>query len=129
MTKVSASIKVTLEMEGETDGELSPDEVSQAVQEVLVGVELISRPDVYLQITGVRLQEQDRRIPVRQFAVTRDPDDPLALRISIGGGKMITPGAYLNYRGDPMDILALLRTVTDLAEQQLPQLARKRPQG
>lgn len=129
MSKVSASIKVTLEMEGECVDGLGPDEIAEAVQEVLAGAEIISRPDTFLQVTRVRLQEQERRMPVRKFAVTREPDDPLSLRISIGGGKMIASGAYMNYRGDPMEVLALLRTVTDLAEQQLPQLARRRPQG
>jgi hypothetical protein len=49
--------------------------------------------------------------------VTRLPDDPLALRASIGGKPDI--GYYLTYRGDPKEVLSMLREVLDRAELEL----------
>jgi hypothetical protein len=49
--------------------------------------------------------------------VTRLPDDPLALRASIGGKPDI--GYYLTYRGDPQEVVAMLREVIAQAELEL----------
>lgn len=49
-----------------------------------------------------------------------------ALPASIGGRPEI--GWYLVYRGDPLEVLAMLREAVALAEEQLPN-ERRRPQG
>ncbi len=61
-----------------------------------------------------------------RFRLIREADDPLALRASIGGQAHI--GWYLVYRGDPLEVLAMLRKVLAEAEQRLPNETR-RPQG
>ncbi len=43
------------------------------------------------------------------MTVTRMPDDPLCLRVSLGRADSINESAYLVYRGDPKEIAALLR--------------------
>ncbi len=63
------------------------------------------------------------------IAVTREPDDPLAYRVSIGGGKTAGDGNYyLVFRGDPEEVLAMLEAVVDEARRELPKL-RLGPQG
>jgi hypothetical protein len=46
--------------------------------------------------------------------VIREADDPIALRASIGGREGM--GFYLVYRGEPQDVLAMLRQVVEQAE-------------
>lgn len=61
--------------------------------------------------------------------VTREAEDPLALRASIGGGKTAGPGRYyLVYRGDPDEVLTMLRDVLAEAERVLPG-QRRGPRG
>lgn len=63
------------------------------------------------------------------ITIRREPDDPRALRTSIGGGKVAGDGNYyLIYRGDPTEILTMLRAVVAEAERELPK-ERPRPQG
>lgn len=57
--------------------------------------------------------------------VIREADDPLALRASVGGGKAAGDGRYyLVFRGDPIDVLEMLRAVVSAAEDELPKQAR-----
>ncbi len=46
--------------------------------------------------------------------IIRDKDDPIALRISMGGREEI--GYYIVYRGDPQEILDCLQTCIDAFE-------------
>lgn len=62
---------------------------------------------------------------LRKVVIGRLPDDPLALRASIGGREAI--GYYLQYRGDPAEVLAMLRAVLVEAERVLP--GHVRPSG
>ena len=65
------------------------------------------------------------------FAFSREPDDPTALRASIGGSELL--GYYLVFRGEPDATLAMLREVLAEAERALPAGdyadKRGRPQG
>lgn len=49
--------------------------------------------------------------------IIRKPDDAMALRASIGGREAI--GWYLVYRGDPKEVLAMLRHVTAAAAAEM----------
>jgi hypothetical protein len=67
------------------------------------------------------------------FLITREPDDSFAdVRVSLGrkGGL----GAYLVFRGDPVEVAALLRLASAAADRALPagryqDKRRRRPQG
>ena len=58
------------------------------------------------------------------FSITREADDPLALRASIGSPHGLD-GVYLVYRGDPMAVLGMLETVLALARVELPKQPRR----
>lgn len=57
------------------------------------------------------------------FKVIREPDDPLALRASIGGQPDL--GWYLVFRGEPNAVLTMLREVVAKAERELPKHVRR----
>jgi hypothetical protein len=65
------------------------------------------------------------------IALTRQPDDALALRASVGGDPTI--GYYLIFRGDPETVVKMLEKVTAIAKEALPRGdyadKRGRPQG
>lgn len=63
----------------------------------------------------------------RRIAVNKLPDDPVALRASIGGRAEI--GYYLTYRGDLADIVPMLRDVLKAAEGLDESQVPRRPQG
>lgn len=60
----------------------------------------------------------DSRPAVRNIQVTREHDDKLALRASIGGRAEF--GYYLLFRGDPAEVLAMLEDVILVARAALP---------
>lgn len=60
-------------------------------------------------------------------SVTREPDDPIALRASIGGTPAL--GYYLVFRGDPEKVMAMLREVVHDAETHLKSGRYRRPRG
>jgi hypothetical protein len=58
-----------------------------------------------------------------ELRIVREEDDPLALRASIGGREGM--GFYLVYRGNPQEVLEMLRAVVKDAENEL----RSGPRG
>jgi hypothetical protein len=63
----------------------------------------------------------------KRVVITREPDDPLALRASIGGTPQL--GYYLTFRGDPEKVVAMLRNVMVCAERELRKPQYRRPRG
>lgn len=64
---------------------------------------------------------------MRTFSVSREPDDPLALRASIGG----TPemGYYLVFRGDPEKVREMLHEVVAIVDDELAKPEFWQPRG
>lgn len=58
---------------------------------------------------------------VTGMTIRQMPDDPLALRISIGEPHNINEGSYLVYRGDVLKVLELLRRATESLNNVLAQ--------
>lgn len=52
------------------------------------------------------------------WRVIREPEDPLALRASIGGNDDV--GHYLVFRGDPQKVVDMLKSAAEQAEALLP---------
>lgn len=56
---------------------------------------------------------------MKTFKIVHEPKDPLVeCRASIGGGKSID-GYYLTYRGNPEEVLEMLKEVTTKFEDSL----------
>jgi hypothetical protein len=77
---------------------------------------------------ALRVQARGEVRPLEAMVVRREPDDPLALRASIGQPHMTDGHYYLTYRGDPRAVLDMLRRVMVGAEAELGKMPR-RPQG
>lgn len=87
-----------------------PDASPLAAREI--AAEIVDLLD--LDVSG--LVDEAKRIA--RISVTREPDDPEALRASIGGREDV--GYYLVFRGDPEEVLDMLRAVLPAAEAMLP---------
>lgn len=56
----------------------------------------------------------DYELKIKKVVVIKEPDDPIALRASIGGGADV--GCYCVYRGDRQKVMAVIKRVLQFME-------------